>query len=113
MYLFLCVLWEHASSSSSIYLHWATSCGDRLGITGCCTLGGGTTLGGDTTLGGGTIGKITGVASESGLGYWKSSRGLDNFCGNPNSFFLVVQPALCGSVFVVELVGSRVMPYLV
>ena len=66
-----------ASTSYSIFLRWATSWGDFLGVAGCAVLGGSTTLvgftlGGGTTLGGATVSEITRVSSGAGLGGCKS-----------------------------------------
>ena len=102
------MLWEGASSSFVMYLLWASSCGDCLGITGCSILGGVTALGGGTTLGGVNVSNITGFETDKGLGGWRIRQGLDYLsgAGNPNPFFVVTQPALCGSVSVAKLVVS-------
>ena len=89
------MLWADVSTSSSTSLCWAAIRGDRLGVTGCAALGGGTTLWGGTTLGGSTlggitilggvtVGEITGVVSGAGLRGWKSRWGLFAFHGVGN-----------------------------
>ena len=64
---------------------WTASHGDRLGVTGCSTLEGGTTLGGVA------VGDIAGVGSDTPLGYWKIRWGVDNMCGigTPDTTFCV------------------------
>ena len=99
---FLRVLWLGASSSFSLFMLWASSRGDHLGVTGCYTLRGGTTLGG---VG---IGDIVGVVRDVPLGCWKGSWGEENMPGisNPEPIFVLVRPALFCSVLAVQLVGS-------
>ena len=61
------MLWAGEYSSVSFFMLWSVSRGERLGITGCPTLGGGPTLGGVY------VGDIFGVGSDAPLGCWKGS----------------------------------------
>ena len=81
------MLWAGASSSVSFFILWYAGQGDRLGVTGCSTLGGGTTLGGVA------VGDIIGFGSDAPLGYWKVSWGVGTMPGIGNS-----DPNLCVSV---------------
>ena len=72
------MLWEGASTSSSIVLTWDASRGERLigawqaSVGGVTTLGGGATvvgvtLGGGTTLGDCTVDEVKGVTNGAGV----------------------------------------------
>ena len=98
----LLVLWANASSSFSFFVVWDTSCGDRLGITICSTLGVGTTIGGVA------VDDISGVGSDAPLGCLKSRWGVDNirvigtpdptFCASTTCTFLVCLGSVIGGV---------------
>ena len=69
---------------------WAASHGDRLGVTGCSTLGGGNTLGGVA------VGDITGFGSDGPLG-----------CGKANGVWIIcVVLVLQSLLFVLVSCGS-------
>ena len=76
--VWISVLWEGVSTSSSIVLHWDASLGERLigawqaSVGGVTILGGGdtvvgVTLGGGTTLVYGTVDEVKGVTNGAGV----------------------------------------------
>ena len=68
---------------------WATSQGDRLGVAGCSTLGGGATLGGVD------VSDIFGVGSDSSLGCWKGSWGVGTMTVSGNLYPTFFGSATC------------------
>ena len=72
---------------------WTASHGDRLGVTGCSTLEGGTTLGGVS------VGDISGYGSDTPFRYWKSRWGVENMCGIGTPYPTFCVSATCKFLF--------------
>ena len=80
------MLWVCESSSFTFFVIWDTSQENRLGVTGCSTLGVGTTLGGLD------VGAIIGVGSDTPLVCWKGIWDVENMPGIGN-----LDPGFCVS----------------
>ena len=82
--LLLRMLWASASYLLYFIMRWATSHGDRRGVAGCSTLGGGSTLGGVA------FGVIVGFGGSFGVGTRPGSGNTaPTFCGSATGTLLV------------------------